>query len=393
MHVRSPTGNRFYLGDHKETRMPRGRPTNRLSSDTMAIDVNSLAESVDFDQILSPENTKSFVWKYFGFPAKGGQFIEEDKKKRNFVICSLCKRPLPYQGNTTNMAVHLRHHHKELLDDSGNSPKLSSESPLPLKILFPAGESPLLTGEASLKQGVDLLQGAMPTTEGVLSKLPQALTAPEARLINPMPPSSAKWKKLSNSLCEFIAKDLLPIDLVNGQGFLGFMSSLEPRYVPPNATTIATRYFVQMYEQQRSKVMQKLASGFDYYSLAVEFWMDHLGFSYHGYTIHYINNDWKINSSFLGADCQVGKEEPNIILTKWNLPVEKLTAITVAAIESVLSKSLKCNHLVCLAFMFQFAIEQVMSIPGFDLTLKKAREVVKRWVHSDTPLNEVGGES
>ena len=41
-------------------------------------------------KILLLEKAKSPVWCFFAFPARGGKFIEPDKKKRTSVHCKMC---------------------------------------------------------------------------------------------------------------------------------------------------------------------------------------------------------------------------------------------------------------------------------------------------------------
>ena len=64
-------------------------------------------------ELLPLEKSKSPVWSYFGFSARDGGFIEKDKKKRQTVYCKLCNHGLSYNGNITNMLVHLQYKHKE----------------------------------------------------------------------------------------------------------------------------------------------------------------------------------------------------------------------------------------------------------------------------------------
>ena len=65
-------------------------------------------------ELLPLEGAISGIWCFFGFPAKDGQFVEKDKKKRNKVTCKLCIQVLKYASNTTNMPFHLQtHHHRE----------------------------------------------------------------------------------------------------------------------------------------------------------------------------------------------------------------------------------------------------------------------------------------
>ena len=65
-------------------------------------------------ELLPLEGAINGIWRFFGFPAKDGQFLEKDKKKRNEVTCKLCFQVLKYASNTTNMRFHLQtHHHRE----------------------------------------------------------------------------------------------------------------------------------------------------------------------------------------------------------------------------------------------------------------------------------------
>ena len=64
-------------------------------------------------ELLPLEKSKSPVWTYFGFLARGGEFVEKEKKKRQTVVCKLCNHGLSYSGNTTNMLVHLQYKHKD----------------------------------------------------------------------------------------------------------------------------------------------------------------------------------------------------------------------------------------------------------------------------------------
>jgi len=43
-------------------------------------------------ELLPLPGSKSVVWGYFGFPVKDGHFLEQDKKKRNEVVCKNCKK-------------------------------------------------------------------------------------------------------------------------------------------------------------------------------------------------------------------------------------------------------------------------------------------------------------
>ena len=84
------------------------------SSSASDKDYNSKATktSSDLHELLPLEKAKSTVWQYFGFPAENGEFTEKDRKKRSEVFCKLCPKKMNYQGNITNMMVHLQYYHR-----------------------------------------------------------------------------------------------------------------------------------------------------------------------------------------------------------------------------------------------------------------------------------------
>ena len=49
---------------------------------------------------------KSDVWTYFGFESDSKRTTDKTK-----IVCHLCIVTVPYNGNTTNMLVHLTMHH------------------------------------------------------------------------------------------------------------------------------------------------------------------------------------------------------------------------------------------------------------------------------------------
>ena len=85
---------------------------NLYIDETLEDDIEIVEDYADDDEYLLLEKTKGPVWKHFGFKAKDGQFVEKDKWKRTTVYCTICKNPLPYKGNMTNLMVHLQYHHR-----------------------------------------------------------------------------------------------------------------------------------------------------------------------------------------------------------------------------------------------------------------------------------------
>ena len=105
-------------------------------------------------ELLTLEGAISGIWRFFGFPAKDGQFVEKNKK-RNEVTCKLCFQVLKYASSTTNMRFHLQtHHHREYTAmesqerarpaSSGNSTSAGSSRMQPTIVGSFKSQTPLL---------------------------------------------------------------------------------------------------------------------------------------------------------------------------------------------------------------------------------------------------------
>ena len=192
----------------------------------------SASTSSEFDNLLPLEGAKSAVWAYFGFPAMSGELIEKEKKKRKEVFCKLCHKQMNYLGNTTNMCMHLKYHHPqehgELLKAFDALPKA------------PAKEKDQRTITESLLQ------------------------------CEPLSHSSQCWKKLTDAVCYFIAKDTQPFDTVTDHGFRHMLRVFEPRYIPPDRKTVTTHYMPQMYECVRANIVGKMDSDTEQFALTTD---------------------------------------------------------------------------------------------------------------------------
>jgi len=177
----------------EEERIDSDETRNELNED--AESVNNLLEGTTetVAEFLPLEKVKSPVWKCFGFPSRSGEYVEKDKRRRKEVFCTLCKKSLNYMGSTTNMIVHLQYRH---LVELVSVQKSSVVKP------------PLPKGQTSIEESF-----------GKLLLLAH---------------SSTRWKSLTTAVCQFLARDLVPIDTVNDTGFRNMLKVFEPRYTPPD---------------------------------------------------------------------------------------------------------------------------------------------------------------
>ena len=75
-----------------------------------------------------------------------------------------------------------------------------------------------------------------------------------------LPHTSHHWKGITDSICYFLAKDMMPYDTVNAAGFRHMLREIEPRYVPPDRKSVATNYMPELYEREKARVQKQQVS-------------------------------------------------------------------------------------------------------------------------------------
>ncbi|XP_049900192.1 uncharacterized protein LOC126390105 isoform X1 [Epinephelus moara] len=138
-----------------------------------------------------PASLRSPVWEYFAFPVS---YVNNKRVvDRKTTVCRLCYTQIPYatSGNTTNMAGHIRRHHKQI--------DLTGKRPTDTGIWWP------LTGQ----------QRSQPVmvNSGLVSTLPMILSS-----------------HVTDAITNFLIMDLQPPALVEGHGFKHLIQTLLPSH-------------------------------------------------------------------------------------------------------------------------------------------------------------------
>lgn len=185
----------------------------------MATRSSACADSVK--EFLPLEGAVSGVWKFFGFPARNGKILEQDKRKRKWVHCKICHCVFSYVHNTTNLWQHLQEAH---IDEyhGVKSPSAHRES------------------------------GSAEKAAARQSTIGETLLASK-----PLPHTSQQWKSVTSSVCYFITKVMQPFQTVNDPGFRQLLHTLEPRYECPDRKTISTSYMPKLYSKEKERIGQQ----------------------------------------------------------------------------------------------------------------------------------------
>ena len=178
----------------------------------ISVEVNNI-------ELQTPKGKVAVVWKHFGY-----QVDATTKKLKNTgkATCRLCKTDISHSGGMTNVWNHLRASH----------PVEYSE----------------LIGAANSEAGARQVQ--QQTIERY---------SPGTRNVEKLPHNSSRAKKLTESVAEFIVRDLRPVSIVDGDGFLNLMEVAELRYVVPCRHTIDT-VINKMYCSSKQRICDELSS-------------------------------------------------------------------------------------------------------------------------------------
>ncbi|XP_065133764.1 E3 SUMO-protein ligase ZBED1-like [Paramisgurnus dabryanus] len=288
-------------------------------------------------RVITPNNLRSSIWKHFGF------WTENKNMKKDKVVCKLCDREFPYHSSTTSMRGHMQLHHPDEYKD------LEREEP----------------------------------------------PAKQPKLTNFFPPSAplnaARKEAINSKLAKFICRDMRPISIVEGEGFIDFVRELEPRYIIPSRTTV-TKNIAKIYDTTREN-MRQILSGKNV-ALTTDGWSSLATEAYITVTAHVISETWEFHDFVLQtkqlrgshtaenvAECITG------ILRDFAIQPDSVVAFTtdnalnyVNAVE----QHLGAVNIPCLAHTINLAVRKGLDVRAIDTTLARLRKTASHFHRSTT---------
>ncbi|KAK8594117.1 hypothetical protein V6N13_125927 [Hibiscus sabdariffa] len=157
------------------------------------------------------------------------------------------------------------------------------------------------------------------------------------------------WKfdqeTVRKALAKMIVIGELPFKFVESEGFRKFMSVACPRFRIPSRFTI-TRDVYQLYLDERIKLKQYLKSSCSKVCLTTDTWTSLQRVNYMCLTVHFIDNDWKLNKKIINF-CPISNHKGEAIgmmiekcLLGWG--IDKLFTVTV---DNASSNDVAINYL------------------------------------------------
>lgn len=290
-----------------------------------------------------PASLKSPVWQHFAFPVS---YINNERVvDQKTTVCRLCYTRVPYatSGNTSNMAGHIRRHHKEVD----------------------------LTGKKTLTQAT----------------LPFSFRAK-------LPQNSARAKEITSAIGVFVASDMRPYSVVENAGFKHLISVLEPRYEVPSRSHLTTNVLPAMYENVKAKVIEDLSNA-ELIALTTDGWTSRATQSYMTITAHYINDDWEIENPVLQTrpiyDAHTSENLAEVLreaVVEWKLDRPNVTIpVTTDNAKNIVNATKEAGlspHIGCFAHTVNLASQKGLGVNQMSRLLGKVRKVVTFFHRSTT---------
>ena len=143
-----------------------------------------------------------------------------------------------------------------------------------------------------------------------------------------------RWKELTDSVTQCIAKDCLPIQTVNKPGFKKMLNVFDARYTLPSRNYFSHTALPTLYSSVRQKVTEELHQ-VNYYAATTDMWSSADSQPFISYTVHFIDDNWHLLSRclqthYLPADHtgEVIADAMEATLKAWDLTAAKQVCLT-----------------------------------------------------------------
>ena len=333
------------------------------------IDVPDVPTTVPTPRFLPRPGTKSAIWEYFGLKKdREGKLIDDGR-----VFCNICSRSVSAKsGNTSNLMSHLKNNHKSV------HAQLKAKSCTVTK--QPPSEQPTI--ETSFGQ------------------------------CQPYQRQSKKWKELTDAITQFIAKDGLPVYTVQKDGFKSMIKRFDPKYEIPSQSHFSRTAIPALYTATKEKVA-KQQSGISFFASTTDIWSSIGMKPYISFTVHFINDNWDIQSlslstHFLPEDhtAPVIAEALQASLKEWNLQESNQVCMTTDSGANIKAAAnlLSWTRVSCFGHNLHLAVTKAINndhrctraigvahkvVSCFSLSWKRRRELTKAQINLNLPQHSL----
>ncbi|XP_043266731.1 E3 SUMO-protein ligase ZBED1-like [Venturia canescens] len=208
----------------------------------------------------------------------------------------------------------------------------------------------------------------------------------------------SKAGEITNAILFMIAKDNMPFQMVENEGFRNLMKTTVPLYSMPGRKSI-TKKLEEKYEYLVECEKEKLKT-IDYFSVTSDVWTDVLNtISYLGVTLHY-EFDKELQSTTVGVTELTERHTAEVIggwlkniLQEWRIDDNKIVAI-ITDNASNMKKAVKdffglTKHISCFAHSINLVAEDTMDFNEATTLCMKIKKIVTYFKQSTIAADEL----
>lgn len=304
---------------------------------------------------------KSIVWNYFIRTEIGGK-------------CKMCQNEVKTGGNTTNLKNHLKRKHNETLtelneiENNTKQQKIQCENDnineyedntLPVINAVSSPTTSTVSQSCSISPCPTIsVSSVCEIGKKRVKKCVQPQIDKTIYNMKTFEEGGAKNGQITNGILYMIAKDNLPFNTVEKEGFQYFMKTTVPLYKVPGRKKITT--LIEEKYELLSNVMKIKLSAVEYLCLTTDVWTDTLNTrSYLGMAAHFVLNE-KLTSIVIGVTELSERHTSDYlgqwlssICTEWHIKMDNVVAVVtdnaaniVKAVNDIFGKN---KHLPCFA--------------------------------------------
>jgi len=288
--------------------------------------------------VLFRRQKRSIVWKHFD-------------RKKNHSVCKYCSKSFVYHGGTSNLRMHLKNKHRNIWPTESEDEEDKTSA------------------------------GTKPIDVYTLNKSRRAC-------------SNAKSEAITNMLVDWISENSRPISIVEDAGFQRMFTYIEPSYHIPSRTQVVS-IVKKRHASGKKSLCSVLQNKARFVAITTDAWTSKAVKSFATYTVHFIDDQWRLQSYVLATRMFDGRHTAENItehlctVVKEFIPLEKISCVVhdeaanMVAAGRQLHEDIHCESTACAAHMLQTCLRHSFdSSQQIQKLLTRARKLVGHFHHS-----------
>ncbi len=221
-----------------------------------------------------------------------------------------------------------------------------------------------------------------------------------------------QWQKLTNSITNCLAKDMMPLYTVERSGFKQLLNDFDPKYDIPSRKYFSQQAIPKLYNKTKEGVLWQLQN-IEFFSATSDMWSSNTIKPYMSYTVHFIDSDWKLQSKCLqtlyvpedhtAKNLAEGMKE---VLDQWKLAPSKQVCLTTHSGANIVkaARDLDWPWIPCFGHNLHLAITNAMKdepcvsravgickriVTAFSQSWKRRRDLSKAQLELKLPVKSI----